>query len=210
MFYAITYNQFNTRGFAWAEGYSGPLPGKMSFFENMHPMLQEMKLKSWKIDPCKPGIHIDRIGVKWPDILGNGAGHPHFFCSENVLNTFEKNNVPLAGATEMPITVIHSKRLKDVSPPKYYVIEAPFGIELDYAASGVAVDAQGKPVTHIGQKVKWKLKLSTWSGADLVAQPNRFNEKRPSYMLYCTERIKELAKKDDWKNVKFEPLECVP
>jgi hypothetical protein len=177
----------------------------MPFIERC-PAIMKMKLKSWEINPRKPGIHIDTVGVKWPDILGNGAGHPHEFHSTKVLSTFQKNNISLATVTEIPIAVIRSKRLKNIPPPEYYVLEAPFGIECD--TSGSDFDVNGKPIKSTGE-YELVLKLSTWNGSDLMARPTVSNVKQPWYNLICTERIKELAKKDGWTNVRFDPVKCL-
>ena len=43
----------------------------------------------------------------------------------------------------MPIATILAKRLREIQPPSYYVLEASKGIDVDFAASSFPVDAQG-------------------------------------------------------------------
>jgi hypothetical protein len=188
--------------FPWAMSF-GPLedmpfllPGD---FERIKPV--------WEAHSRKPGLYVEG-GSKWPDLLGYGGGYPPFFVSERVLESLNAAHIEIARATEMPIADIQSrsKKLKG-QPIRYFALEAPYGIETDYEASGVPVNASGRPITPLPKSVVWTLKVSSWSGADLVSAPNMW--KRPTCSLICTEKVVELAKHDGWTNCFFKPMPAV-
>ena len=175
--------------------------------------MMERQLAIWAVsEKGAPGIIIGGGGALesaklWPDILGHGAGWPPFFVSEHVIRSLDRAGIPYARLTKMPVAEVNPARLQS-APPDYYVLEADQGIAVDYAASGVPVDREGKPIPHLyPRKVARKFDLNSWTGADLFSSPNIW--KRPTCSLMCTERIVELAKADSWSNVKFEPISVV-
>ena len=192
------------RAFTWAMGF-GPLEGEMPF---LLPGDLECMLAIWEVDPRKPGLYVED-GSKWPDLLGYGGGYPSFFLRERVVNSLNAAHIKIARLTPMPIADIksRSKRLLEQKPPRYFALEAPYAIEFDFEASGVPVDAAGKPITPLPKSVVWTLKLASWTGADLMASPNMW--KRSTCTLICTEKIVELAKRDSWTNCHFEPIPVV-
>lgn len=145
--------------------------------------------------------------TQWPDILGHGAGQPQFFVADRVVQSLNNVGIVPARLTQMPVAEINVPKLR-LHPPAYYVYEAAPGIEIDYTASNIPIDSDGNPIRHImPRKVVWKFKLNSWTGVDLFGRPNIW--KRPTSSLLCTEKIVELAQRDRWTNVKFEPIFAV-
>lgn len=100
------------------------------------------------------------------------------------------------------IASIKSKRLKSIPHPIYYVIEAERGIDVDFPASGIPLDENGKPMPHLRPKDRTGMatvRLDSWNGKHLVS---RRNSGWPMYFI-CSEKIKDLAEKKGWTNVKF-------
>ena len=114
--------------YAWAAGY-GPVDD-MPFFDGFSDELIKVKFQSWNLNKDIPGISIDRGGREWSDILGCGGGPPGEFFSEQVVKDLREAGIPFLRCTEMPIGEIHSKRLREISPPRYFVLEAAPGIEI--------------------------------------------------------------------------------
>ena len=195
----------DTKGFAIAVGYWPD--ASMPFIT---PQYIANQLEFWKINGCPPpGIVVSNgrgKATKWPDILGNGGGLPGMFLSQKVVDSLDREGIPIFRLTEMPIAEIDGTGLKNIDPPKYYVLEVDPGIQLNYVASQIPLDEHGNPQhrlrpSHFGV---WDIgRLETWNGADLFSM-----EGFPSLIrsrLLCTDRIVELAKRDKWTNVGFEP-----
>jgi hypothetical protein len=205
-FFNITHASFDHRAFPWAYGY-GPIDN-MPF---LHPLERERMDAFWKINPSPAGLEVGdgkcRARV-WPDFLGCGGGPPRLFVSEEVVNSLTKETILPFRQTKMPVGRVLSKNLKAIPPPNYYVLEMLPGIETNWIKTGVPVDAQGKPILNPLPKpwppfMTW-MKLNTWNGADLFGWPT--SDGWPSTRLLCTERIVEIAKRDKWTNVKFDPV----
>jgi hypothetical protein len=205
--YTIDHDQWSTKGFAWAAGY-GPLP-EMPF---IHPTYMKSKKAYWAVNPEPPGLSIDPGGRKWPDLLGNGHSPPMFFVSERVLNDLRSIDAPIARATEMPIAEINAKALRNKPAPRYFVIETYPGIEVDLAATGFPVDANGKAILDPPPK-PWPSPLKhsreTWNGADLFDYRHFGPTDGPYINLLCSERVKQLAEENKWTNVRFKPIDLV-
>ena len=207
-FYQIRTDPYGSRAnrsFAYARDY-GPLNGEMPFFTPSE-LVREMEY--WKVNPNPPGMIISETGSKWPDFLPHGGSCPRFFVSERVIKSLTDEGIPIARLTEMPIAKIRSKSLRDKPAPRYFVLEADQCMEVDYAASGRKFDADGKLIEMSPVNAPpWKYKRASWTGADLFALSYNAS-RRPSCSLNCTDRIVDLAKRDCWTNVRFDPIETV-
>jgi hypothetical protein len=204
--FKISYDTFDEGGWANASGF-GPLTTDMPFIA---PAMLDRELKFWELNPRPPGIDINARGKNWPDILGNGGGALRFWVSDKVLNSLATEQISIREATAMPIAKIAGKTLQKKQAPRYFVLQAVAGIEVDYAASGIPLDETGKPVLSREMQLhppKNILKLSSWNGSDLFSWSNRGGN--TGLELFCTERVIEIAKRDGWTNVKFEPIETV-
>ena len=190
---------------AWATGF-GPLPGGLPF---LLPVELERYNAFWKVNPSPPGIITYDRGWKWPDLMGHGGGSPSFFASERVLSFFRLNDALIGRITEMPVNEINAKRLKSIPPPKYYVIECVPGIDVDFAASEIDTDASGKPIFPYNGW-RWPLPLikaraSSWNGTDLFSYRNWSGPLK----WVCTEKLKDLAEKENFLNMSFQPRELI-
>lgn len=207
--YELREDTIGQGGFVYASGY-GPIKNGMPF---LHPISLERRQAFWKVNPQKPGLYIDDRGFKWPDLLANGHSPPMFFAGEKIVNGLLSIGAPVSRTTEMPIAEIlsKSKKLKAVSPPRYFVVETTPGIEVDFEASGFHVDENGRPILNPYPKPAPKLvfRADTWNGSDLFAYKHFGPTDGPYTQLFCTEKVKELAEKEGWTNIAFQPLETI-
>jgi hypothetical protein len=196
-FYDLMHDSGNA--YAWAGGY-GPIDDLWFLL----PAFLESKRAFWKINPMKPGIEIDPGGRKWPDILGCGDSPPVFFLSARVVESV-RQLAPLGRVTEMPIAEINAKALKSKPPPRYFVVETVPGIEVDFAASNMRVDAEGKPIPT-SATVNLKVRADSWNGSDVFG----FLNYDPSNLaILCTERVKQLADREGWTNTWWREIPCI-
>jgi hypothetical protein len=204
--YKIETGSSYAKQWAFAAGW-GPLDGPMPFLD---PEAMQRKIAFWKVNPRPPGIIIlDTPARLWPDFLDNGGSPPNHFVSRRVLESLERVGIPYARATSIPIAEIRAKKLRAVPPPDYFVLEADQGIKLNFHAMGVPIDAKGNPMIPATQWQKDRiLDASKWNGLDLFGFPGLFFH-GPNSSVHCTERVVELAKKDGWTHVVFEPRACL-
>lgn len=190
-------------GYVYVSGY-GPLPGGVPFLKGAH---QKDIEAFWKVNPQKPGLHIDPGRKRnWPDFLSNGNSPPLFFVSDNVVDSLTSNGLKPARLTEMPIAEIRGRGRKKIPPPKYYALEVNPGIEIAYEASGYEVDSAGKmvfPAINRPADAKTYYSLESWDGSDLFSYALHESFPPPHLTLFCTERVLQLAEADKWTNVRF-------
>ncbi len=193
------------RSFCYARDY-GPLNSGMPFLSSIE---LEREIEYWKVNPNPPGMIISETGSKWPDFLPHSGSCPRYFISERIIESLTQEGIAFARQTEMPIAKIRSKRLRDKPAPKYFVLEADSGMEVDYVASGRTFDTEGKVIDPNPLKAPpLKFNRASWNGADLFSIAFNSN-RRPSCSLICTDRVVELAKRDGWTNVRFDPVDVV-
>ncbi len=192
--------------YAYATGYHAFQD--MEFLESVGEYRRKMMEESWRIFPREAGLHIEDPATCWADVMFCGNPPPFFFCSRKVVNSLESHNIPLRRSTLIPIGCIKSKKLREIPPPEYFVLEALPGIQVDYASSGYVVAPDGLPdpnAPRITPSPIPQYDPATWTGADLFCQSN--SQHGPRYLdLLCTERIKEIALQDGWTNVAFQRL----
>jgi hypothetical protein len=200
-FYKLDCAHLGVKSIPYASG-CGPLPGGMPF---LSPELLESKLEFWKINPRPEGMTICG-GRRWTDFIGNGGGGFSFCVSERVLTSLRSNGFVVSRATEIPIAQVDTERLRNQTPPRYYVIETAPGIEVDFVATGIPVDRSGRPVLNPLPRPwpprLWWLSLKSWTGADLFCYSNYGD----GLCLVCTEKVVELAKAEAWTNCSFDPV----
>ncbi|MGL4400749.1 MAG: hypothetical protein ACRCXD_12830 [Luteolibacter sp.] len=191
--------------YAWSDGYC-PM-NFMPFLDLVEETIRARRFEFWRINPGMAGVTIYQGGSEWPDCIGVGLGWPHECYSDRVIKDLEASGIKIWRKTEMPIAEINSKRLQKKNPPKYYVIEAGPGIETDYKASGVPLDANGKPdlvkrdKSHTGP---YAVSLSSWNGEHLVSPHDR----EPMYALW-SEVAKEICEEKGWTNFRFDEVPVV-
>ena len=192
------------KAFAQACGF-GPLPDGMPF---LHP--EELKLlkMSWEVSNLvTPGLIVDG-GKIWPDFLFKSGWGPRALLSQKIIDSLVNEKISIARITHMPIAKVEAPRLLGKAPPKYYVLEALPGIEIDYTASGIPVSGDGNPdysgIAKRPPNALWFLRAETWNGTDLMGWQNPAG--RPSSQLIVSQRVVDLAERDGWTNVKFDPI----
>ncbi len=203
-FYELRNGSSDSKVFAWA-GYMRPLEGEMPF---LHPFELEREKGFWALQEAgPPGLCIES-GRIWPDFLGNGGGSPSPFLSGKVLQTLRENRIRFERATPIPIATIEDRRLKLEDAPEYFVLQVHSGIEVDFAASKVAINSEGNLIYPKPWHGVWKLRLSTWDGSDLFTFSN-IGKYAMGTRLICTEKLVQLAEQDGWKNAQFSPIFAV-
>jgi len=198
-------------GYIYASSY-GPIK-HMPFLAATY---YELKMKSNKVDPKKPGMHLEPGRKRvWPDFLQNGSSPPMFFISEKVVLSLKSVGIEFFRLTKMPIADIKGKWHQKNTPPNYYVAEIEFGgIEQDFAASGYdELDEDGRPTNESLLRrptlTKDVYKLDTWNGQDLFSYSCPNTAVDATTILFCTEKVKKLSKDKGWINVKFKEVEVL-
>lgn len=201
-FYELVFSHIGGRTFPWASGY-GPL-SEMPFLEALPIPLRDNMKRYWSVNPSPSGMDIDPGGRSWSHMIGCGLGNPNKFVSEYLIHDLVEAGIPILRFTEMPIASNRAKALQKISPPKYYVLEAVPGIARSWEAMGIPMDENGKPILNPIPN-PWpesKYCFSSWNGMDLVS----YSDIASTTTLLCTERVKDLAERRNWSNVKFKPL----
>lgn len=147
-----------------------------------------------------PGIYVGETGTKWADVMYCGASPPSEFYSQKVVDSLSQANIELRRTTAVPIGSVESEKLQLATAPNYFVIEPEVGISIDYAESGIEIDASGQPILPRGVHVIAYLDPLSWTGADLFKCSNW---ERGGMDLLCTERVKKIAEETGWTNVEF-------
>ena len=123
-----------------------------------------------------PGLHIDDVGTKWPDWLGSGGGLPRFYVSDRVLRSLEEAEIPYRRAIEMPIAIIGSPALRKIQPPRYYVLEADVGMDIDLVSVPLPLPNPPhptepvRPQQYMPTESYWAGDRSTWNGLHLFTR----------------------------------------
>lgn len=211
-FYKIDVKSIGGSEYAWASGY-GPIAQNMDdipFLKEAPDVFKEGRAEFWNRCSEFPGISFDTWGKGWPDLLGCGLGTPSFFVSEKVLTDLRDSGVSFLRVTEMPLSPLLPKKLKDVPPPRYYVLEGIPGLEVAWSAMKIPHDVANKTDFSKGYPrpwppVEWKVSLSSWSGLDLVSYHNW----QLPMTLVCTDKVRDIAKARNWTNIGFRPLVTV-
>lgn len=210
--YRIEYKHSGGPKYAWTSGY-GPTADSIDdipFLKDTPTALKDNLQKSWEINKSPPGIEFDSGGKEWPDVLGCGGGPPHFFISERILTDLQNAGVPYLRVTEMPLVQPFPKKLRDVPPPKYFVLEGIAGLEVSWSGMGIPFDENNRmvrttPLPKPWPPDEWKVSRSSWTGLDLMSYKNW----QMPMTLVCTDEIKDIAKARNWTNIMFRPLVTV-
>lgn len=212
-FYDIDVLHQDDSKYAWASGY-GPINhniDEIPFLKDAPEVLKIGFREFWEIAHTKPGIKFDSGCNEWPDILGCGGGPPHFFISERVLTDLQHFGLQYLRATEMPLIQPFPKKLREVSPPRYYVLEGIPGLESSWTAMGIPHDKDNQIDYSSGRPKpwppsEWKVSQTSWTGLDLMSYKNW----QTPMTLVCTDEIMDIAKARQWTNIQFKPLFTVP
>jgi hypothetical protein len=196
-------------GFYWVEGKMDILPPGQ-----MRDDFREFCEVNWK---RAPGIHIDAVGSQWPDWLGGGGGPPPFFVSERVVDGLDEEGIAVRRAVEFPIAEILSPVLKQIPPPRYFVLEADFGIDLVEVLVDVPIgrvepgDIKGHPAGGTVVQTQRRLfpEYFSWNGAPLFAGRRPPAQSQDRLQLFCDHRVTFLAMKKSWTNFEAKEAQVV-
>lgn len=140
-----------------------------------------------------------------------------FFVSERVIQNLKEEGIPFRRAVEIPVASVDCYALKNVPPPKYYVLEADIGIEMGEEMKYVPIGylPPGKlssiPAGGIIQQEQPHPcpAFDTWNGSPLFSAKNPDAENQQYTRLYCDHRVTFLAMKKKWTNFKATELRVV-
>jgi hypothetical protein len=203
-FFTIKPIAIGGKKYPWASGI-GPLEA-MPFLDWMPAELRAGRNEFWRLNPRPPGMMIDPGGCQWSDLIGCGDSFLRFFASEKIVVDLAEAGIEVFRATEMPIAKIDAKKLKAITPPRYYVLEASPGIQVDWKKMGVPTDSENKAIMRPNPTPwpppRWIVDPATWRGADLFS----FSNWQTQLTLVVTDRVVKLARERDWTNIDFVPL----
>ncbi|MDB5357076.1 MAG: hypothetical protein JWN24_3529 [Phycisphaerales bacterium] len=142
-------------------------------------------------------------GTQWPDVIGTGLGPSPMF-SQRVVSTLHEQKV--RGFEEQPVEIyrINDARLRALPPPRYYYFKLIGKIEVDVEAVGAPREklCPGCRRMQPGVNIRRFLPLpDTWDGSDIFAMSNAPGS------VCCTERVLLLARREQWTNCRFEPID---
>lgn len=197
--YELSDNGPYSRGYPYASGY-GPLDNSMPFLSGR---MRDSMFEFWKKNPMKPGLYIDEKGTKWGDLIAVHLPPPALLVSERVRVCLEKVRCRIETCTEFPVAEIRAKKLRSVPPPRYFALQLRGGVAVHWRAMGIELDSLGKPVIVPGKQPPLVADLTTWNRDDIFSWSN-WDPLQIS--LLCTERVVELAEKEKWTNVRFDPV----
>jgi hypothetical protein len=193
---------------AWASGLMW-YEGKMDYW-TPGPTLDSFRKYCSVEDEMLPGINIDNVGRLWPDWLGAGGGVPSYYVSQRVIDSLRRAGISYRRAIEMPIGHIASKKLRQIPPPVYYVLEAPAAMTINLVKRKVpGIDCFGRPIGRMIEESHYVAKADDWPGTELVSI-KRLPPKEQDYIfLFATQRIVDLAAEDGWTNFEAKEIEVV-
>lgn len=202
-FYEVLRNSPGGRKFFWAQGCRIP--------EELLQWMNEETLENYRqfqeINKREEGIYLAKGGKSWPDFMATGDNLPHQFVRKEVVDTMLEEGIDgILRITPLQIRKIGGKPADSVPYPEYVVLEAEPGIEMDWKQMGVPHDANNKiipPYPTPWPPKKWIFNLDSWNGKDLFSCHNR----RTPMSLWCSERVKDLADREGWTNVRFDEIE---
>lgn len=204
-FFTIKASATGGKTHPWASGF-GPLDA-MPFLDWMPAGLRAGRDEFWRLNPGPPGMRIDAGGSQWSDLIGCGDSLLKFLASENILVGLAEAGIEVFRATGMPIAKIDAKKLKSSTPPRYYVLEAAPGIEMNWKEMGIPTDEENKPILRPyptpWPPPRWIVDPATWNGADLFS----FKNWQTPLTLVATERVVKLAREKEWTNIDFVQLD---
>ena len=140
-------------------------------------------------------------GSKYPDVLGCGA-YPFLILSESVINDWKDAGITAFETYPVGIAEVKSKKLQDVSAPNYYRVEFSGKCKIDLEASGFKVLNKCKSCGHITLDsplvYEYHIVPDSWDGSPIFRDSDIFPR-----VIFCTELIVQLAKKNKRTNFRF-------
>lgn len=205
-FYTVRHNSFQNHGLPWID-----LIRKGLQSDGLCP-----KCKGTRDRPAgELQVSLEQKKAKhWPDVLGCGA-YPLLILSSRVLEAWRTEAVGVFPTSRVTFYSPLPRGLEDSEPPAYYWLDGGnmLGARMDFDASGF-VDVRfcltcGRrtdniPATYERQhsrKSPYAFVPETWTGQNL------FTTDISPTAFFCTERVVECARKHQFTNFRFVPVE---
>jgi hypothetical protein len=144
-------------------------------------------------------------GVAWPDAIGIRSW-PAFLVSSRVVRAVRQLGQPGFAPMQVQWKRDTSRTAK---PPDYFLMDVSGTIDIDRAASGLG-DAEhcSQCFSYLGQRLieakRYVPLFDTWSGSQVFRMRNN-----PNLETFCTQEVLELARNEQWSNMRFEPMDVV-
>lgn len=197
----MSHNSFGVRGVPWMSGIGSNLQRRKCAY------CADRRIK-------KPGGVIllepdTSKGTFWPDAIGEGSGNIHACISERVKADWENAGLKFGKAWEASVMEPYPRKLRGTVAPTYYWIQVSKGIELNYEASGYTnltrcpkcgcvrgtIPLRSQPYVFVP---------GSWDGSDV------FGYVESSGVVFCTQRVLDLAIEKRWSNFWFSAVNASP
>lgn len=200
-FYRFRHNSSYTRGFTWAASI-------IARSEMIDLVCSECG--AVKDYPSGAFDVIVEEGVRYPDILGCGA-YPFLIVSEAVITAWHEAGITCFHTYPVGIVEVKSRKLRDITPPRYFRVEIDGQYKIDLAASGIEVISLCRECLHLVTRPKYPFEHSyqrvpgSWDGSSLFCDPVLFPR-----VNFCTQVAIDLARQHRLTNFRFEPMDKPP
>lgn len=200
-FYKLGHNSFGVRGTPW-------MSGVRSCFKKLKCSCcaGTRSVKPSGVILLQPDTS---KGTFWPDAIGEGSGYINTCISERVKKDWENAGFKFGKAWEAKILKPYPKKLQNTPAPTYYWVQAPKGIKLNYEASGYTKLTQCPKCGCVRGKIPLRPQPyvfvpGSWDGSDV------FGYVESSGVVFCTQRVLDLAIEKRWTNFWFSSINNIP
>jgi hypothetical protein len=113
----------------------------------------------------------------------------------------------------MPIGGIASSALRKKTPPKYYVLEADVGMDVDLVTVPLPLpnpphpSEPPRPQQYMPSESYWAGDRSTWNGLHLFTGRCSPGTPQDYTWLFCTYKVWWLAQVDKWTNFESQKIQ---
>lgn len=148
-------------------------------------------------------VFIER-GSQYPDVLGCGA-YPFLIVSERVIKVWQGAGISSFHTFPVAITEVQSKKLRDVTPPRYFRIEIDGTCQIDLAASGAEVISFCPECHHLDTRPYFHgfhMVPGSWDGSPLFRDPVLYLR-----VNFCTQLVFDLARQHRLTNFRFDLMD---
>jgi hypothetical protein len=150
--------------------------------------------------PERPLSVVIESGSRYPDILGCGA-YPLLIISESVADAWKENG--LRGFNLFPLTIANPIK-KTPNPPKYFHVHVTGRCNINFKKIGVEVIESCPKCGYIWvEPFDFEFHITEEDKND---DSDFFVNEYFPQVVFCTERVRELAIEMLWTNVAFEPI----
>jgi len=139
-------------------------------------------------------------GWRYPDVLGSGE-YPLLIVSEAMVEDWVQDGI--TGYNAYPLTIVRAScaAIRRQTPPQYFHIEVTGRCQLDTEAMGLSVVYNCPKCGYVEKEPAFNtpfiIRRDSWDGTDL------FVSDLSKGVTFCTDRVRALAEKRKWTNVRF-------